>query len=286
MKINETIRSRRKQLGLTQEEVASRLGVTATAVYKWEVGSCYPDITLLPALARLLGVDLNTLLCFQEDLSDEEIAAFANEVFYKMQQEGFAAGFALAMQRVREYPNCDRLLSMIGGILKGGMVILAVPQEEQQPYREEIDRIYRRLLNSEDEDVRQRAYSMTISDCIAGERFEQAQQLLDELPKRRRTDVEELQATLYIAQKEYVKAKEILEKKIYYEMNNLVMGYLLSLMDIAVREGKMEDAKRLADISSKGAEVFELWEYNRYSPYLQLSILAQEKERGIELPKV
>ena len=85
MKINETIRSRRKQLGLTQEEVASRLGVTATAVYKWEVGSCYPDITLLPALARLLGVDLNTLLCFQEDLSDEEIAAFANEVFYKMQ---------------------------------------------------------------------------------------------------------------------------------------------------------------------------------------------------------
>ena len=31
MKINETIRSRRKQLGLTQEEVASRLGVTATA---------------------------------------------------------------------------------------------------------------------------------------------------------------------------------------------------------------------------------------------------------------
>lgn len=238
---------------------------------------------MLPALARLLGVDLNTLLCFQEDLTDEEIAAFANEVFYKMQQEGFAAGFALAMQRVREYPNCDRLLSMIGGILKGGMVILAVPQEEQQPYREEIDRIYRRLLNSEDEDVRQSAYSMIISDCIAGERFEQAQQLLDELPKRRRIDVEELQATLCIAQKEYVKAKEILEKKIYYEMNNLVMGYLLSLMDIAVREGKMEDAKRLADISSKGAEVFELWEYNRYSPYLQLSIVEQDKERCFEL---
>ena len=283
MKINETIRSRRKQLGLTQEEVASRLGVTATAVYKWEVGSCYPDITLLPALARLLGVDLNTLLCFQEDLTDEEIAAFANEAVERMQQEGFAAGFALAMQRVREYPNCDRLLSMIGGILKGGMVILAVPQEEQQPYREEIDRIYRRLLNSEDEDVRQRAYSMTISDCIAGERFEQAQQLLDELPKRRRTDVEELQATLYIAQKEYVKAKEILEKKIYYEMNNLVMGYLLSLMDIAVREGMMEDAKRLADISSKGAEVFELWDYNRYSPYLQLAVVEQDKDCCFEL---
>lgn len=203
MKINETIRSRRKQLGLTQEQVANRLGVTATAVYKWESASCYPDITLLPALARLLGVDLNTLLCFQEDLTDEEIAAFANEAVERMQQAGFAAGFALAMQRVREYPNCDRLLSMIGGILKGGLLMFAVPQEEQQPYREEIDRIYRRLLNSEDEDVRQSAYSITISDCIAGERFEQAQQLLDELPKRRRIDAEELQATLYIAQEWY-----------------------------------------------------------------------------------
>ena len=86
MKINETIRSRRKQLGLTQEEVANRLGVTATAVYKWESASCYPDITLLPALARLLGVDLNTLLCFQEDLTDEEIAGFANEAVEKMQR--------------------------------------------------------------------------------------------------------------------------------------------------------------------------------------------------------
>ena len=124
---------------------------------------------------------------------------------------------------------------------------------------------------------------MTISDCIAGERFEQAQQLLDELPKRRRTDVEELQATLYIAQKEYVKAKEILEKKIYYTMNNQVMGCLLSLMDIAVREGKMEDAKRLADISSKGAEVFELWDYNRYSPYLQLAVVEQDKDCCFEL---
>ena len=161
--------------------------------------------------------------------------------------------------------------------------MFAGPQEEQQTYREEIDRIYRRLLNSEDEDVRQNAYSMTISACIAGERFEQAQQLLDELPKRRRIDVEELQATLCIAQKEYAKAREILEKKIYYTMNNQVMGCLLSLMDIAVREGKMEDAKRLADISSKGAEVFELWEYNRYSPYLQLAVVEQDKDCCFEL---
>ena len=62
MKINEMIRTRRKEMNLTQEQVASRLGVSAPAVHKWETGSSYPDITLLPALARLLGTDLNTRL--------------------------------------------------------------------------------------------------------------------------------------------------------------------------------------------------------------------------------
>ena len=61
MKINQIIRQKRKELSLTQEQIAEFLGVSTPAVNKWEKGSTYPDITLLPALARLLKVDLNTL---------------------------------------------------------------------------------------------------------------------------------------------------------------------------------------------------------------------------------
>ena len=64
MRINEIIRERRLAENLTQEQVALRLGVTAPAVNKWEKGTSYPDITLLPALARLLKTDLNTVLSF------------------------------------------------------------------------------------------------------------------------------------------------------------------------------------------------------------------------------
>ena len=72
MKLNEVIRTRRQALGLTQEQLAQKLGVSAPAVNKWERNLNYPDVTLLPALARTLGVDLNTLLSFQEDLTDQE----------------------------------------------------------------------------------------------------------------------------------------------------------------------------------------------------------------------
>ena len=94
MKMNEVIRKYRKERGLTQEQVAGYLGVSTPAVNKWESGSSYPDITLIPALARLLRVDLNTLMCFQENLGEQEIAAFAKQVYETMQQQGFACGFA------------------------------------------------------------------------------------------------------------------------------------------------------------------------------------------------
>ena len=69
MKIHEVIRTRRQALGVTQEGLADRLGVFASAVNKWENALDYPDITLLPTLARTLGVDLNTLLSFREDMT-------------------------------------------------------------------------------------------------------------------------------------------------------------------------------------------------------------------------
>ena len=67
MKINEMIREKRKELCLTQQQIADYLGVSTPAVNKWEKGSTYPDITILPALARLLKTDLNTLLSFTDD---------------------------------------------------------------------------------------------------------------------------------------------------------------------------------------------------------------------------
>ena len=69
MEIGSVIREKRTAQGLTQEQVATALGVSAPAVSKWERGESFPEITLLPALARLLGTDLNGLLSFQQELS-------------------------------------------------------------------------------------------------------------------------------------------------------------------------------------------------------------------------
>ena len=77
MKINLIIKNKRIEQNLTQEQLASSLGVSTPAVNKWEKGVSYPDITLLSPLARLLKVDLNTLLSFNEELTDRWIYRFS-----------------------------------------------------------------------------------------------------------------------------------------------------------------------------------------------------------------
>ena len=73
MDIGVVIKKYRKEAGMTQEEMANRLGVTTPAVNKWENSNSKPDIELLAPIARLLDISLDTLLSFHEYLSDTEI---------------------------------------------------------------------------------------------------------------------------------------------------------------------------------------------------------------------
>ena len=56
------IAKRRKELNLTQKELADKLGITDRAVSKWENGRCMPDLSLLQPLSRILKVSVNDLL--------------------------------------------------------------------------------------------------------------------------------------------------------------------------------------------------------------------------------
>ena len=61
-KTGELIAALRKEKGWSQAELAERLGVTNKAVSRWETGRGYPDVELLPLVARELGVTISELL--------------------------------------------------------------------------------------------------------------------------------------------------------------------------------------------------------------------------------
>lgn len=66
-KIGLFIRDRRLALGLTQQQLAQRVGITDKAVSKWERSVSYPDITLLRELAAALEVSVTELLAGERE---------------------------------------------------------------------------------------------------------------------------------------------------------------------------------------------------------------------------
>ena len=78
----------RKDLGLTQEALADRLGITFQAVSKWETGQTIPDTMLLPKLAQTLNVSVDKLLgysAFSGDVSYYEDDYRREEYFWGVQ---------------------------------------------------------------------------------------------------------------------------------------------------------------------------------------------------------
>lgn len=65
--IGSRIAQKRKALGLTQEALAAQLGISSQAVSKWENDISYPDIALLPALAKVLNCTTDELLSGKTD---------------------------------------------------------------------------------------------------------------------------------------------------------------------------------------------------------------------------
>lgn len=62
MKLTENIKKFRKESGMTQQQLAEKVGVTRQTISKWEKGLSLPDAESLTALADIFHVPVNELL--------------------------------------------------------------------------------------------------------------------------------------------------------------------------------------------------------------------------------
>ena len=62
----------RKEKGMTQLELAEKMGVTDKAVSKWERDLSCPDINSLPNLAEILGVSVDELIQIKREVENKK----------------------------------------------------------------------------------------------------------------------------------------------------------------------------------------------------------------------
>jgi transcriptional regulator with XRE-family HTH domain len=91
--LGQTIANLRKQMQITQEDLAESIGVSAQSISKWETGATYPDILLLPVIADTFNVSLDTLFGRRgKDPVDGDIFASMDEVFLDTLYSYFTGG--------------------------------------------------------------------------------------------------------------------------------------------------------------------------------------------------
>ena len=111
LNLSKNIRKYRRDLSLSQEQLAERLGVSFQTVSKWEREECMPDITLLPRIAGFFHITVDTLLgvnLLQEEEEVEAIIAKCCEADTHYRGHEIAV---LCEEGLEKYPNNFKLMA-------------------------------------------------------------------------------------------------------------------------------------------------------------------------------
>ncbi|MBT9779076.1 helix-turn-helix domain-containing protein [Clostridium sp. MCC353] len=282
MPINYVIKEKRKELGLTQEQIAVCLGVSTPAVNKWEKGAAYPDITLLPPLARLLKVDINTLLCFNETLTEQEVRHFITKLSQVIQKDGLDSGFKTGIEKVREYPNCGQLIHLTAVTLEMALLMSGIHTEEKKQYEDQILALYERNIGCDNESIRIRSTYMLASKYMNLGVYDKTQELLNLLPDQETPDKKLLETDLLIHQNRLDQAEELLERRLITKINEIMMLFS-KLADIELKQGNEQNAAHIADVFSNTAKQLELWDYSRCVLPLSVAVGQQNIPKSLSI---
>lgn len=112
--IGKTIKELRKNRGLTQEELAEKIGVTAQAVSKWENESGMPDLSQIVPLAHIFGVSTDTILGTGDINKNEDISEILkraqSKLTFPLTVECLTDKYNVLLEGLKIYPNNFTLL--------------------------------------------------------------------------------------------------------------------------------------------------------------------------------
>lgn len=114
----------RKQQGMTQLELAEKMGVTDKAVSKWERDLSCPDINSLPNLAEILGVSVEDLMQIKKQ-ADEPVSKVAEILEIAPKAVAMAMGIAVTVLTILNELETKSAMVMLGiGLACAGLSLM------------------------------------------------------------------------------------------------------------------------------------------------------------------
>lgn len=175
--IGEKIKELRKRDGRKQEDLANALGVTAQAVSRWESNGCYPDMSLLPAIANYFHVSIDSLFGYDNDrdLRIKELTMKVNRYFveHNLYNSDNTPVIELLRSSLEEFPGEPELLRLLA------LSLAAQGEQEAEkpnPYLTEAANIFEGVLKENNSVINQLLFIYTsMGDYAKAEKKAQEQ---------------------------------------------------------------------------------------------------------------
>ena len=114
----------RKQHGMTQLELAEKMGVTDKAVSKWERDLSCPDINSLPDLAEILGVTVDDLMQIKKE-AEAPVSKVSEIMDLAPRAVAMAMGIAVTVLTVLDAVDLKSAMVMLGiGLACAGICLM------------------------------------------------------------------------------------------------------------------------------------------------------------------
>ncbi len=224
---------KRKEKGVTQDELANYIGVTKASVSKWETEQSYPDITFLPMLATYFNISIDDLIDYKPQMTREDIKKLYQKLSSDFTSKTFDSVLEDCRRIIKKYYSCFPLLLQMG-ILMINHVELLKDSRQSVSLIEEARALFIRVKEESDDvsSIKKALYLEAYCDLAAGEP-NAALELLDgtiepALPP------ESLMASAYQMTGQVKDAKAVLQIGIYQNivvLFNFLPAYLMLCTD-------------------------------------------------------
>ena len=283
--IARTIMNKRKEKGITQDELANHIGVSKASVSKWETGQSYPDILLLPQLATHFNISIDELMGYEPQMSKKDI----DKLYYKLYEDFSKKPLDEIIEEcrliIKEYYSCFPLLLQMGSLLICASGMTDDKDKTSALVEEAKALIIRVKTESNIAELMNTVLHMeALCASMLGEYNEVIELLGDSVTIQ--LPYEPLLSTAYRMTGRATKAEAVLQAGIYQNITSA-----LNLLSTYIQQG-VENVDRLDELAGCALSIINAFKIKSFQPYLivNLYLIAahgylqhQNTEKALEL---
>ena len=260
--IGEIIGRKRREKGVTQDDLANFIGISKSSVSKWETGLSLPDIAHLPQLASYLNTSIDKLMGYEPQMTNEDIAKLYEELSKEFTTKPFEEVISRCRSIVKKYYSCFPLLFRMGVLFVNYGWTFSDASDEDNPNLsviEEAKKLFIRVKEqSSDIELKQLALNLEATCEMMLEKPNEVIELLQNIKPP--PPHEGLLAKAYIMTGRTDEAKTLFQKMIYYNVQILIKTLPTYLATCA------EDCLRFEEVYIKTNSLIDIFNLRELDP--------------------